>query len=165
MQNFTWDELALADEKATSVMIDCNDVRSHKVLTADEKSCNSQLVSRLTKEYTASLNDFDFVPVNYLPQTSHTNLGIFAKRDLEEGSDLHLMGFLADITAIEDLPEGINVSVFQRKQEQLMLGPLSFVNHSCWPNAVYVFRNELMSLKLLRKVYAGEEITVNYGPR
>ena len=81
------------------------------------------------------------------------------------GSQIELMGFLAEIPQSCDLPVDANVSIFQRKREELMLGPLSFVNHSCYPNVTYsINQDESMSLRPLRAIKIGEELTVNYGP-
>lgn len=52
--------------------------------------------------------------------------------------------------------------------EHLLLGPLSFVNHSCEPNAVYKrfsskYSDMIVSTQALRDIEKGEEITVSYG--
>ena len=72
---------------------------------------------------------------------------------------MNLAGLLADIPTFEELPADAHVSVFQRKNEQLMVGPLSFVNHSRWPNSFHTMNQEVMSLRSLRTRKEGEEIT------
>lgn len=53
-------------------------------------------------------------------------------------------------------------------RNHIMLGPLSFVNHSCNPNAQFTrqdFDANLISLRTIRRIAQGEEILVNYGKR
>lgn len=54
-----------------------------------------------------------------------------------------------------------------RGMEHLLLGPISFINHSCQPNAIYRrferFAESIVSVQTMRKIKAGEEITVSYG--
>ena len=72
---------------------------------------------------------------------------------------MNLAGLLADIPTSEELPAVPHVSVFQRKNEQLMVGPLSFVNHYRGPNSFHTMNQEVMSLRSLRSRKEGEEIT------
>ncbi|KAI9360461.1 hypothetical protein DFJ73DRAFT_815890 [Zopfochytrium polystomum] len=44
-----------------------------------------------------------------------------------------------------------------------VLGPLRFVNHSCWPNCALQKTGDLISLKAIRDIAPGEEVTVNFG--
>ena len=83
---------------------------------------------------------------------------------MEKGIGMNLAGLLADIPTSEELPAVPHVSVFQRKNEQLMVGPLSFVNHYRGPNSFHTINQEVMSLRSLRSRKEGEEITVKYGP-
>ena len=139
MESFTWKELAHADAVATSKTIDNPKVISHKVILAHSGDhVNEKLIDCLCEMYRKSCEDFVFAPVEYLPPQRYTNLGVFAGSDIETGSPIQLFGFLAKLPKTHDMPEDANVSVFKRKGEELMLGPLSFVNHSCLPNAVYV---------------------------
>ena len=78
---------------------------------------------------------------------------------MEKGIGMNLAGLLANIPTSEELPPDAHVSVFQRKNEQLMVGPLSFVNHSRWPNSFHTINQEVMSFRSLRKRKEGEEIT------
>ena len=99
---------------------------------------NEKLADCLSEKYLEAFSQFNFAPVEYLPSQKFTNLGVFARKDIGVDTRLLLPGFLAELPSCDDLPEGTNVSVFKRKGEELMLGPLSFVNHSCWPNSVYI---------------------------
>ena len=76
-----------------------------------------------------------------------------------KGIGRNLAGLLANIPTSEELPADAHVSVFQRKNEQLVIGPLSFVNHSRWPNSFHTINQEVMSLRSLRTRQEGEEIT------
>ena len=135
----TWKELALVDAELTNALIDNEEVHSHKVLDpGHSRTLNTTLHAMLEKEYEETLLNFEIKPVHYLPEQKFTNLGVFAKSDIEANSELSLRGVMAEIEEFEQLPDDANVSVFQRNGAELMLGPLSFVNHSCWPNSLYV---------------------------
>ena len=166
MKCLDWKQLAIADAVDTRELLDGAGFTSHKVLQPEPgASIDCHLVEALTREYRKSLVDFNFAQVSYLSSQRFANLGVFAKKDLEVGVRIELAGFLARIPESCDLPENANVSVFKRNGEELMLGPLSFVNHSCWPNSVYVLEQDsLMSLRSLRTIKKGEEVTVKYGP-
>ena len=138
MESFTWKELAHADAVARSNIIDDAKVISHNIILADSgDNVNQRLVECLCECYRKSCEDFVFDPVDYLPPQRYTNLGVFARSDIETERYIQLFGFLAKIPKSNDLPEDANVSVFKRKGEELMLGPLSFVN-SCLPKSLYV---------------------------
>ena len=163
----TWKELALVDAELTNALIDNEEKHSHKVLDpGHSRTLNTTLHAMLEKEYEETLLNFEIKPVHYLPEQKFTNLGVFAKSDIEANSELSLRGVMAEIEEFEQLPDDANVSVFQRNGAELMLGPLSFVNHSCWPNSLYVkSHGNRVSLQTLRSIQSGEEITVKYGPK
>ena len=167
MSTFTWRPSALADAVATSEAIDSDVVKSHKVLEPGRcQNLNLALINNLRKEYKETLKSFEILPVDYLPPQKYTNLGIFALYDIHASIEIPVKGFLAEFQENEGLPEDATVSVFLRKGEELMLGPLSFVNHSCFPNCLYVSsQNNVITLKTLRPITKGEEITVKYGPK
>lgn len=53
-------------------------------------------------------------------------------------------------------------------KEHLLLGPISFVNHSCKPNAVFKrfssgLSEMIVSVQALHEIHKGEEITCSYG--
>lgn len=50
-----------------------------------------------------------------------------------------------------------------KSKDYLLLGPLSFVNHSCNPNCRYTVRNGLIIITVLSTLNCGDEITVYYG--
>ena len=167
MSAFTWKELALADAVATKDLIDKKGVHSHKVLELTfRQKVNPILLKLLKKEYLDTLKHFKISTVDYLPRQKFTNLGVFALSDIDAGCEIPLIGFLAEIREEDSFPEDANVSVFQRKDEELMLGPLSFVNHSCFPNCSYISsQSDRISLKTLRSFKKHEKITVKYGPK
>ena len=161
MIKFTWKELAIADAYVTNQMFDNSQVQSHKVLIPNSSDkINKNLVDLMTEKYAEACIDFEFRPVDYLPSLRYTNLGVFAKKEIEKESFINLDGFLAKLPKSDDFPEDISVSIFKRKGEELMLGPLSFVNHSCWPNAVYIVKhgwlNKTVSLNSFIKLKTPE---------
>ena len=90
---------------------------SHKVLSlGSNDTINDELVETLTDAYKKALVDFAFAPVSHLPEQRFTNLGVFAEKDIEMGSKIELMGFLAEIPKICDMLVDAKVSVFKRKR-------------------------------------------------
>ena len=121
---------------------------------------DKQFEARIQK----TLPSFEILHVDYLPPQKFTNLGVFALSDIHARTEIPVKGILAEFQEKEDLPEDANVSVFLRRGEELMLGPLSFVNHSCFPNCLYVrSENNIITSKTLRSFTKSEEITVKYG--
>lgn len=56
----------------------------------------------------------------------------------------------------------------KKKQSFILLGPVSLVNHSCAPNAVYWMdkskkSNGFLQIRALRRIEVGEEILVLYA--
>lgn len=49
----------------------------------------------------------------------------------------------------------------------LLLGPVSFLNHSCVPNSIYVkdYKRRIMRVQTIMDIKAGEELTVSYGEK
>ena len=45
-----------------------------------------------------------------------------------------------------------------------MVGTTAFVNHDCKPNCKFILeKGNAVSIKALRKIEAGEEVTISYG--
>ena len=165
MENYNWKELAFADAVATSSLLDNSEITSHKVLYPGASDIiNQKLVDCLSEKYEDSLADFIFAPVDYLPQRhtnlgAFTNLGVFARKDIEVGTCIPLVGLLATLPKCDDdLPKDTEVSTFKIKSEdEMMLGPLAFVNHSCWANTKYCLSQgwhiSLLCLKIGKKTY------------
>lgn len=49
----------------------------------------------------------------------------------------------------------------------LLLGPVSFVNHSCAPNAIFIkdYKNGMIKIQSVKDIKVGMEITVSYGSK
>lgn len=161
----SWRELAAADAAVTSRFVDTSVVKSHKVPLKEHNPLNELLVTQLSDSYLKTFQNFAIREVNYLPKQNFTNLGIFALDDLKGNDLLDVVGFLAELPCNANLPE-TDVSIVyseQDKSDNLMLGPLSFVNSSCLPNCVYTRNRDTMGLKTIRDVKKGEELTVKYS--
>ena len=104
-----------------------------------------------------------------------TEICVLAAKDLPSNQTIpELDGYFAD--APENAPR---FSIFARQikpgsktdantKEQLMLGPASFINHSCEPNATYECggpsRSEIIiRIKTIKKIELGQEILVAYA--
>ena len=92
--------------------------------------------------------------------------GVFARRKIARREKIQgLDGYFAP--AVEGAP---TFSIFgsEKGVEKIMLGPASFVNHSCEPNAIFACggptkSNTILRIETLREIKEGEEIFVNYG--
>ena len=101
-----------------------------------------------------------------------TEFCVLACKDIPSNTIIAgLDGYFAD--APENAPR---FSIFARQikprsgntKEQIMLGPASFINHSCEPNATYECggpsRSEtILRVKTLKKIELGREILVSYS--
>ena len=101
-----------------------------------------------------------------------TEFCVLACKDIPSNTIIEgLDGYFAD--APENAPR---FSIFARQikpgsgntKEQIMLGPASFINHSCEPNATYECggpsRSEtILRVKTLKKIELGREILVSYS--
>ena len=163
-----WFELAHIDGKLVRECFPDIDVSAHIIHEQSAISFQGNLIQDyLTGIYKDFLAYFEVKPVRYLTGFVSNPLGVFAKTDIEEKVMLpSLTGFLSKMN-IEDIIAGKNdfslIRKNENKQDWLMLGPISFVNHSCAPNGKYVRKNNIMYCESLRKILAGEEILVFYN--
>ena len=120
----------------------------------------------MDSEYAKSQKLVIFGPVDYLTDANFSQLGVFAKCDIDSKLEIPgLVGFLVDIKEDEIVPGYNDFSVMEspRKSVQwLMLGPISFINASCKPNVAYVNVKNIMVCVPLREIKEGEELTVSY---
>ena len=164
-----WRELAHVDRELTGKWINRGNIVAHNVdidLTADQGPI-IDVKGFLDSEYGRSMKNVTYEPVDYLPRTKFTSLGVFAKRDIGINSEVEgLIGFLSDIDSreIENNYNDFSIMFSSRANEQwIMLGPISFVNASCKPNIAYIRSGKLMSCAPLRPIREGEELTVFYS--
>ena len=157
--------LASVDYRITEALLDSSEIRSHDQL---------HLYVFLEKNYTRS---FDFV--THKPcfnefkndtQRGHCGFSVVAKTALKKGQTIDgLTGVVGEIN--HALPFEIDFSTFVcqfTKQSRIMLGPISFVNHFCIPNASYKINNSkpgVVRLAALLSIGEDEEITVSYGAK
>ncbi|XP_058789092.1 histone-lysine N-methyltransferase Suv4-20-like [Phymastichus coffea] len=50
------------------------------------------------------------------------------------------------------------------KQNKLLIGPASLVNHDCKANSTCLWRNNIIYIKTKKNIKAGKEISCYYGP-
>lgn len=80
-----------------------------------------------------------------------------------------LVGFLADIGPNDKsfIKVGINdfslMHSIRKKCDQLLLGPVRFVNHDCNANCKYVSQGKSVYVEVIKPISAGEELTCYYG--
>ena len=166
--------LGLIDAHLTHIFIDSETQKTHKYCEVPENICTilakphaMALYREMTQSYATS-----FDSVKYKDVLSYTGIGyefgVFARKRLQKGSKIQgLDGYFAE--AVDNAP---TFSLFgsERKsgKERIMLGPASFVNHSCQPNAVYVCggptkNRTILRIEAIRNIEENEEIFVSYG--
>lgn len=81
-----------------------------------------------------------------------------------------LQGCIAEFSPANSavLKTGVNdfsvMYSLRKRCDQLWLGPASFINHDCNPNAKYIACKSFAYVKVIRPILPGEEITCYYGP-
>ncbi len=103
-------------------------------------------------------------------ETEKYGKGVFAKKDIEKGEMLFVMGgYILTIDdennlkgAVADKPIEISdeFSIGPLKDSDLELMPQHYVNHSCDPNAGFNGQIFMVSIK---KITAGEEVCYDYA--
>lgn len=168
--NVDWKTLAAVDAELTKKYVDVVGGVAHfvsgqtKTQYADSRVC--MLEEFLNGEYKRSLQIVSFEKVNFLPHGKFSSFGVFAMEDLSENAKIEgLSGYLSEIKKNE-IETGCNdFSIIQSTRigkQWLMLGPISFVNSCCMPNAKYVRSGQVMDCVATKKIEKGVEITVIY---
>ena len=162
-----WPTLAFVDAKLVSQLVEDNDVHGHKI-EADVPKDDDQvdaIENFLLGEYNQSLKLMNYKPVSYLPTSQFTPLGVFSKIKIVKDSYIPgLTGLLGEMSGA-DIRTGVNDSLIESKllrKTWLMLGPVSFVNASCRPNARFERNNLIMKSLAVRDIEIGEEILIDY---
>jgi [histone H4]-N-methyl-L-lysine20 N-methyltransferase len=98
--------------------------------------------------------------------TSEPEAAIKARRDIEKGEITYLCGTQASFRGAE-VPDQDDFSITESGRRKVlfrMLGPARFINHDCEPNARLESSelSEEVKVAALRKIWAGEEITIFY---
>ena len=162
----SWRHLALIDGEIVEELINQPGKTGHKIDVGIVEDGLSLQKTCLRSEYETCLKSCTFETASYLPKDVFSSLGVFAKRDLPKGVFIEgLTGCLSSIEA-EDIVPGLNdFSLIESnvlKKQWLMLGPISFVNHSCKPNARYKRDGFVMRCFTECEIFEGSEILVLY---
>ena len=167
--------LGCIDADLTATFIDSEFRKSHKYTNLDcdiydiisPNARARKLHKEMTKSYAQS---FEYVKYTEIDSYSGTNFefALKARKKLPKKVIIPgIDGYLADAPA--NAPD---FSLFGSKsngKERIMLGPASFINHCCKPNAEYACGGEtrnstIVRIQTLRQIEADEEIFVCYGP-
>ena len=125
------------------------------------------------KSYLDSLENVSFLTTSkYEPQDGFTQMRVVAKKKFRPKTVISGLEGFTETVSDDELTEGMSFSVFAPtnnfKSTRIMLGPASFVNHECNPNARYVVSGEknktIISIQAIRTVEIDEEISVFYSP-
>jgi histone-lysine N-methyltransferase SUV420H len=98
--------------------------------------------------------------------TSEPEAAIKARKDIKKGEVMYLCGTQARFIG-EEAPDQDDFSITESSRRKIffrMLGPARFANHDCEPNARLESSESSEEVKViaLRKIWAGEEITIFY---
>lgn len=98
---------------------------------------------------------------------SRTGLGLFALRDIPAGR--RLVEYLGTVITDEEADRKGGKYLFDLGDGRTLDGrtrdnPARYVNHSCRPNAEARVTGRRVWVWSLRRIAAGEELTIDYGP-
>lgn len=81
----------------------------------------------------------------------HKQVGVYAIADIVQGTYLPLQGILSkcDVARQQEWDDHFSLMTHEG-HTHLLLGPLSYVHHSCSPNAEYVQRNQNIVVRTLK---------------
>ena len=169
LNSITWGELAAVDAQLVEQYVNSPAIIGHSIPvqhSAEGKDVE-KVLQFLSGEYRSFLETCKFDVVDYLPHLNCTPLGVFAKTILQKGTVVQgLTGYLSELKP-EEIQVGINdfslINSNLKNKQWLMLGPISFVNHSCLPNVKYEREKLIMTCVTLRDICPGDEIVVTYG--
>ena len=141
-----WEILGFVDAKLTEDFIDNTFVTSHKLCIHEnypefiKEPKYDKLNLMMYQSYVEAMESVAFVPTpSYGDGQGFTQLAVVAGKTIPRK---RLIGGLKGFTAIidsQDLKPGMGFSLFARsliqKEERIMLGAASFLNHCCDPNS------------------------------
>ena len=178
--NANWQILGFIDAELTEKLIDCQTLETHKLcfhsdfqslLLRDPKA--KALYTQMFKSYLDSLENVSFLTTSkYEPQDGFTQMRVVAKKKFRPKTVISGLEGFTETVSDDELTEDMSFSVFTPtnnfKSTRILLGPASFVNHECNPNARYVVSGEknktIISIQAIRTVEIDEEISVFYSP-
>ena len=139
----TWRDLAIVDSNLVEKFVNSEHVRGHSIpldCQVDDKKVTA-IHDFLSGEYDRLLKTFSLKIASYLPATNCSPLGVFSKQNLDKGVCIEgLTGCLCELPSEEIKKDYNDFSLISSKmsgKQWLMLGTISFVNHSCAPNVRY----------------------------
>jgi hypothetical protein len=119
---------------------------------------NDEFFSQL-KSYLSILNpgnDFALSEDKRMTDRQFKQLKVTSNRAVLKGEIIECRGLLAELTPTDKFIKiGVNdFSIIKKRgRENLLLGPLAFVNHSCDPNCYFVSESDnCLHLKTLKKI-------------
>ena len=173
-----WQVLGFIDAEVTENYIDNSEIQTHKLCIHPNfelfinKTRTKSLFDLVLRSYLQTLDYADIVPTErFGNNSSFTEMAVLTRGKIKPKTILPgLKGFLAKISE-DELQEDKSFSVFapasNYKHTRIMLGPASFVNHDCNPNARFIVEGEksasTVAIQAIKTIGAGEEITVSYG--
>jgi len=91
--------------------------------------------------------------------------GVFVKRSLAEGIDIHVEGILVNRNSVTDRCTRYADAYKFRVGSQLLipLGRAAMINHSSAPNLMKVIKGKKLFLRTLRSIKAREELFYTYS--
>ena len=165
-----WKTLAVIDGNLTRRYVDNEQLCTHRIDTHKEgrNSKDEEDVKLfLEEEYKSSMKVVSFQVANYIPSETFSQIGLFLNLDFEKNNLIPgVSGFLSELPDEEHIAGFNDFSLLTTtrniKTTFLMLGPVSFVNSSCKPNAKYVIDGHIVRCMAIRDIKKGEELTVKY---
>lgn len=164
------DDLCSADAAVTAELFDTGSLKSHKIIGFKYKK-SENLETFIRNLYEKCGEHFEIKPLHSAFGNDAANgfnsFGVFSRKKFEKNEILPgLVGILALAGAsYAEKPEN-QFSVYKTPAgNHIMLGPLSFINSSCKPNAQYQsqFVKKLVLAKATLPIAIGDEITVTYS--
>ena len=158
----------------TTEYLDSSKIKSHKIPTdrpTDDEIKHPEfkkVMKELREAYLKSMEEVSFLEKEKYKDKSYSELGVFTKKAIRKNQ---IIPGLIGMTALCPPNLKIDFSVLgnkgKKKTERIMLGPASFINHACQPNAQFIVHGEwsttTLEVKTTRPIKRGEEITLSYG--
>jgi len=95
----------------------------------------------------------------------HAGHGLFLRKSLRKGDELHVAGMLVKRNSFYDRCTRYADAYKFRVGSHLLipLGGAGMINHSAEPNVIKVIRGKKVSLRALRPILSGEELFLTYS--
>jgi [histone H4]-N-methyl-L-lysine20 N-methyltransferase len=154
-----------APATAVSMLLQVPDLKafSDSLVSDEDKESFQEHIRKYVDIY---LPDCPFEVSRTTRYTSEPEAAIKARKDIEKGEIIYLGGTQTSFIG-EEAPDLSDFSITESNRRKIlsrMLGPARFANHGCEPNARLEpsESSERVKVIALRKIRAGEEITIFY---